>query len=107
MADELADFYVHTAQVRTLTGGGGYGDTYAGTPVTVPCFLDDTRKQVRSTTGDEVVSETTLYCALEHYDTFTPGSQVALSYRSAEVIGVNRRDAPGLPLPEHLEVTLS
>jgi hypothetical protein len=106
VADELADWYVHTITATTDGGTGAYGPI-RGDDITVPCFLDDTRKMVRSTGGEEVVSEATVYCSLDWADTLTPGTAVDLGYRMAEVIGVARRDAPGLDLPAHLEVTVT
>lgn len=106
MADELAGWWVHTVTATPDAAYGSHGPV-AGDPVTVPCFLDDTRRLVRSTTGEQVVSETTVFCALEHVDTLTPGTPVDLGYRTAEVIGQSRHTAPGLDLPEHLEVHLT
>lgn len=106
MADELAAWWVHTVTATPDATYGSHGPT-AGTPVQVPCFRDDTRRLVRSAAGDEVVSETTLYCDLTHADTLAVGTPVDLGYRTAEVIGHARHDAPGLDLPAHLEVHLT
>jgi len=106
MADELADWFVHSVTVTPLLGSGAYGPSY-GPDAVISGFLDDKRQLVRDASGTEVVSQATLYTALEHADTLAPGSRVDLGHRSAEVIGVARRDAPGLDLPEHLEVVLT
>lgn len=106
MADDLADLYVHTVTVTPDAGYGSHGPI-PGTPVEVPCFIDDTRRLVRSTSGEQVVSETTLFCALEHADLLAVGTPVDLGYRTAEVIGQSRHTAPGLDLPEHLETHLT
>lgn len=106
MADPLADWYVHTVTVTPLVGSGAYGDV-EGPPRTVTGFLDSATRLVRADSGEEVVSQATLYTALGNHDAFPPGSTVKLpDGRDTTVIGRARRDAPGLDLPEHIEVTL-
>jgi len=93
----------HTATIEPYLGAGAHGDLF-GPPVTVACFADDKRRRVRSAGGDEVISETTLYCRL---DTDAPaGSRVAVNGRTTHVIQALRRDGGGLPTPDHLEVVL-
>lgn len=104
--DELADWWVHTVTVTPVLGEGAYGPIL-GEPAPLTGFLDDTRKLVRNTAGEEVVSEATFLTALGNADSLAPGSSVDLGYRTAEVIGIARRDAPGLDLPEHVEATLT
>lgn len=104
--DELADWWVHTIEATPVTGQGAYGSTY-GDPVQLTGFLDDTRKQVRNADGDEVVSEATFHTDLGNAEHLAPGTAVDLGYRTAEVITLARRDAPGLDLPEHAEATLT
>lgn len=45
--------------VSTYEGEGSYGPSYAD-EITVWCNVDETRRLVRDSTGDEVVSEVTL-----------------------------------------------
>lgn len=106
MADELADFWVHEVTVTPLTGTGAYGPVY-GAPVLVTGFLEEARKLVRDQAGAEVVSEASFRCALAHADALPPGSRVDVGDRQATVIARARHTAPGLDLPEHLEVALS
>jgi hypothetical protein len=107
MADELADWFVHQVTVTPLLGSGPYGDV-EGPTQTATGFLDSTTRLVRSGSGEEVVSQATLYTAVTVHDLFPPGSSVTLSDgRSTTVVGRSRRDAPGLDLPEHLEVMLA
>lgn len=97
---------IHMVQVETQTDTGPYGDQYAPA-VPVACFVDEARQVVRSSTGAEVVSETTLYCKLDQTDAFAPDSRVTLpDGRVAYVIMAKRRDAGSLGAPSHLEVTL-
>lgn len=105
-ADELAEFYVHTVTVRTLTGGGAWGDEFAD-PVEVPCFIDHTRALVRNGAGAEVISEATLTCSPQDYQHFTPGTEVDLPDRTATVIKAGLADSGALDLPDHTEVTLT
>lgn len=107
MSDPLSDWYVHTVTVTPLLGSGAYGDV-EGPEETVPGFLDSSTRLVRSGTGEEVVSQATLYVALVHHDAFPPGSSVTLpDGRSTTVIGRAKRDAAGLDLPEHVEISLT
>lgn len=103
---DFSEFYVHTVDVETLSGGGPMGDTYAA-PITVPCLIDEERKLVRSATGDEVVSETTLLMDKSHYDKFTPESPVTYRGRRATVISRSLFDSGPLGLPDHCEIRLT
>lgn len=109
MSNDFAEFMVHTITVRALTGSGGMGDTYAD-PVTFSpgtgdaVMVDDHRRLVRSASGSEVTSESTIYDTdLAHAPMYAPGSEVTLpSGRVATVITTAVRDSGGL-LPDHLE----
>lgn len=103
---DFDEWYVHTVDVETLTGGGPMGDTY-GAPVTVPCLIDEQRNLVRSRSGDEVVSETTLLMDKSHYDKFTPESYVTYRGRRATVISRSLFDSGPLNLPDHCEIRLT
>lgn len=92
---------VHTAVIEPYLGAGAHGDLF-GPGVTVQCFADDKRRRVRSPSGDEVISSTTVYCLLA---TVAPtGSRVQVNGRTTFVIEALRRDGGGLPTPDHLEV---
>lgn len=105
-ADELEDFYDETVTVRTLTGGGAWGNTFTET-AGVRCFLDATRAVVRDGQGVEVISETTLTGPPEYADLFTPGSEVVLPDRVAQVIKAAHAKPGKLDLPAHVEVYLT
>lgn len=94
----------HTVTLEPYLGQSAAGPKY-GPAVTVACFVDDTRRLVRNELGDQVISETTLYCVL---DTDAPTkSKVTVNGRQAWVIIAKRRDGGGLPTPDHLEVALT
>ena len=107
MADDLAQFYVHTVTVTPLSGGGSYGDV-EGPPQDVVGFLSSTTRLVRSGSGEQTVAQATFRTSVDHFALFPPSSTVVLpDERVTTVIGRARHDAPGLDLPDHLEVTLA
>lgn len=105
---DLAEFMTDEVTVRTLTGVGGMGETYAA-PYTFNCSVDEKRSLVRAADGSQIVSECTIYDEeLGRTNVWEPGSDVLLpSGRWAKVIGVNRRVPGTFDLPAHLEVTLT
>jgi hypothetical protein len=106
-ADELDDFLVHTVTVRTLTGEGGMGQTFAA-PVEVSCFADDATRLVRGPDAAQVVSGATVYARSDQAHRFAPGSEVDLpSGRTATVITVAHRTGGALDLPDHVEAALT
>lgn len=50
----------HTITVRPYQGTGPYGDVF-GDPTVHQAFVEDRRRLVVSTSGEEVISETTVY----------------------------------------------
>lgn len=105
---ELAEFMTQPVTVRTLTGAGGLGDTFAA-PVVFTVFCDETRSMVRGRDDTQVLSSCTIFDDnLAHAGAWLPGSDVLLpSGRTAKVIAVARRELDALELPEHLEVKLT
>lgn len=103
--DEMAEFYVHIVTLEKFEGAGAYGDIYAA-PRLVACLREGKRRLVRSTTGEETVSETTLYMSVEDGAGFTPGSRITYNGHETHVITNGENDAPGLDLPDHAMVTL-
>ena len=84
--------------VETYSGEGAYGPNFDA-PVTVKVNVDQTRRLVRNSAGDEVVSEATLAVhpaprdettrlLLDAMALFAPESAVTISGRVAKVIGV-------------------
>ena len=92
----------HTATVEAFAGAGANGPVYAAAE-TVRCFREDKRRLVRAPNGEQVVSETTLYCLPG--TVAPPQSRVDLGTRVATVITVADRDGGKLPVPSHVEVS--
>lgn len=101
---------VHTVIVRRYTGDSATGAVFAAAE-TVPCLVEDSRRLVRSDSGQEVVSETTFY-AMPGTAYIPPESEVdipviaGVSARTTTVIVFKNRDGGGLPTPDHVEVNL-
>lgn len=107
MTDELADFWQHTVQVATLQGAGANGSVTAD-PVPVLGFLDGSRKLVRSSTGEQVISESTFYCPPTNVALFLPDSLVTCPDGTVStVIKANLNNSGTLGLPDHLAVSLT
>jgi hypothetical protein len=121
---DLDEFFVHTAKVETYLGEGSNGSVYAAPVVLSPSstppngvFADDSRKLVRNSTGEQVISETTLYTSIDNVALFVEKSRVTMlndpdgddivPQRAALVIKVNANDSGGLDLPDHLAVSLT
>lgn len=108
MTDPLAEFYVHTVDVATLTGRSGSGDEVYAPSVPVLGFLEGSRHLVRSAGGEQVTSTGTFYAPAATAPLFTAGSRVALPGRLGEpsrVITASTNDL-GPDWPEHVEVHL-
>lgn len=93
--------------MRPHTGSGPYGDMF-GEPVNVRAFVEDGRRLVVAASGEEVISETTVYTGL---DPAVPvGSAVTVwqgtsQERTARVITATRHDHPSAW--SHLEIALT
>lgn len=101
----LDEFPSTVITVETLAGTAGAGDLYA-TAVSRPVFLEDKRRQVRDSTGELTISETTLYDGdVTKGDLYEPGSRVTASGRQARVIrcAVNYINDPDV---DHIAVYL-
>ena len=113
--DDLEEFYVHTISVQTLTGSGGMGDTYADPLVLSPdadppsgVMVDDKRRLVRSASGEETTSETTIFGRPALAAVIVAESLVTLpSGRVATVITTSSLDSGAMDLPDHFEANLT
>ena len=105
-ASAIEMFFVHSVDVQTYLGASGVGDSYAAA-VSVACFIDDSTHFVRSSTGEEVVSNTVVYAAEADAAKFTVESKVTANGRVARVITQNSYDSGPLGLPDHVEVHLT
>lgn len=91
--------------IEPYQGAAAWGPLY-GAPVTVRAIVDSKRQLVRNEAGDEVVSSTTLLCPL---GTVAPaGSRVTLPDGTAPtVIAAHTHDGRQLPVPSHVELSLT
>ena len=105
--NDLAEFYVHTAQVEMFLGTNGYGEDTFAAPVSVVCFTDEARKLVRDKAGEQVVSETTLATYPVSAPLFVAGSKVTVNGNESRVIKTKLGDSGTLDLPDHIEVSLT
>ncbi|WP_435109925.1 hypothetical protein [Nocardiopsis synnemataformans] len=93
--------------VEPHLGSGAHGSVY-GAPVTVRALMDAKRRRIRDTEGDEVISETTLRVRLDVAQHFATGSRVTLPDGTMPtVIRADRHDGRQMPVPSHLEVSLT
>lgn len=81
----IIDTMGSTVSVETYSGESGYGPLYAAA-VSVVCNVQSSRKLVRNSSGDEVVSETTLHVAPDDAAAFTPETRVTISSKVSTVI---------------------
>lgn len=98
----------HSIIVRPYLGTGPYGDVFGDPVVVRRVFVEDRRRLVRSTTGEEVISETTVRTRPQVH--IPIGSQVTVwpgtpHERTARVITANRFDHPSSW--SHLEIALT
>ncbi len=90
--------------IKPYAGVTGSGATSYRPDLAVTAIVDDRRRYVRSATGEQVVSETTIMVPLG--TDCPPKSQVVLPTRTTTVITVAAIDGGALPVPSHLEVAL-
>lgn len=109
MASDFADFNTETVSVETASAGAGMGPSFASAVPVAGVQVDEARRLVRDESGQQVVSEASIYDeTLAHATLFTFGSRVTLpTGRVARVIAVKHHTALGLELPAHLEVILT
>lgn len=108
MTSEFDEFMVQTVTVDAYQGEGGMGTVYHPTVGPVPCFIDDTQTLVRTSAGDTVTSETTLWIVdKEWMPSFPPESIVHLPTRDATVIRLSDAESGPLELPDHFRVVLT
>lgn len=107
----VSRFYVHTVTVEQFLGVNGNGvDLFSPAVTLAPpngVYLDDSRKMVRSSKGEIVVSESTLFTTTANAPLFTPDARVTAGGNISRVIKTNVNDSGGLKLPDHCAVTLT
>jgi hypothetical protein len=106
MAEIPAWMLRHEVTVEAYAGTNGFGAPTYAAAVTERALVDEGRKLVRAPTGDEVISEATVFLRLAA--TAPPESRITLpSGRVATVISAKRRDGGGLPVADHLELAVT
>jgi hypothetical protein len=98
----------HSITVRVYLGTGPYGDVFGDPVVIRRVFVEDGRRLVRTATGEEVISETTVRARPREH--IPIGSQVTVwqgtpHERTGRVITANLFDHPSSW--SHLEVALT
>jgi hypothetical protein len=83
-----------TVSVAPLVGEGAYGPVY-GEIVDVPCRASHLRQLVRNASGEEVVSELTLYVKPSDAYHFPVGSTVECDGYASTVLAVAAQGRPG------------
>lgn len=106
-AGELAEFFVHTVSAEHYRGRSGAGVDLYDPAVDLACMVEQKRRFVRSATGEQVVSESTVYGPTSIADTLTPKSRVTYRGQVSTVITVSVFDSAGLDLPDHAAVYLT
>lgn len=94
----------HTITVEPFQGDSAYGPVF-GAPVQVTCRVDESQRLVRSNTGEEVVSSSTVFCDLDV--TIPAGSRVTVSDRTTTVLTVSTFDTGGRSRLDHKEAALA
>lgn len=95
---------VHQITVEPFLGDTAYAPQF-GPPVVVRALVDQQTRRVTDPGGTEVISGSTAICPLS---TVAPAqSRVTLADGTVtRVINAKQRSAPGLPVPQHLELQL-
>lgn len=94
----------HTITVEAYVGTGAHGPIFSA-PVIVTCRVEEMNKLVRSNTGAEVVSSTTIYCDLDV--TIPPESRVTVNGEVTSVLAVSDHNTAGRSRLDHKEVALA
>lgn len=99
------DFLAVEVSVEAYLGEGAKGPTFAPA-ATIPCYLGDGRKVVRGPSGEQVVSQGTLFADPAYQASFPALSKVTGGGRTARVI-TSTLNAIGDPDVDHVEVALT
>lgn len=112
-ADDLADFYVHTASVEMWLGTNGLGEDVLAGAVTIVGFADTARHLVRSSNsqrsadGEQIVSESTFVTYPISEPVFVENSRVTINGHESRVIRTSLGDSGALELPDHVAISLT
>lgn len=99
---------IHEVTVETYQGAGAYGDTYSAA-VPVRCLREEERRLVRNArTGEEVISEVTIFAPIGNASLFAVDSRVTWAGVSTHVLSTSALEGwwPGSSV-DHVEVALA
>lgn len=93
----------HTVVVEPYLGEGGTGPVY-GPPVTVRCHLERSTESQRR--GSDRAPRTSTLCiaGIEHAELLTLDARISDGGARVQVLSRAVHTAPGLPVPEHVEL---
>lgn len=101
----FSDFLGHTVTVEPFEGDGAFGQGYGASTSVSSVMVEHVDRLVRTSTGDDVQSNTRLYVPLESADQFPLESRVTLGGgRQYTVAQTDSFEVYGLP--EHVVVYL-
>lgn len=108
MTNALSSTYVLTVTVDTYLGTTASGPAWAANNER-RCFVEESTKLVRDSSGNEVVSSATVFDNLDARTIYTTGSKVTLpSGRTARVLALSVFDSGSLNLGlDHVEAHLT
>lgn len=102
--DFLINRIGHTVQVERFEGNGATGRVYAEA-TTETCYVERGRTSVRTPDNKQVVAVARLFFK-ESVADIPAESRITVDGVQSEAIAVYRRDAGGLPTPNHVEVAI-
>lgn len=103
---DLQTWWVDTVQVETYQGETPNGPQWAAA-VSVPCFVDETLRLVRTRDGDEVASGSTVFADASWLATFPEQSRVTYDGRTSTVITCETLTTEGLAFGlDHIQAHL-
>lgn len=109
----VAQLFKQHVSLETYLGANSYGDTFADA-VTITCAYFAETKIVRTASGEEVTSSTTVYAAIATAPDedsvagqFAPGSRVTIGGKVAHVLATKRLELPAPRSAHHVEVNLT
>lgn len=107
MGRGIARFFTQAIVLEPYLGSDSAGADVFGAPVTVLGYLDGKRQLVRGSDGEQVVSNSTVYCPLDAAASAPPNSRVTIAGVVSRVLTANPNGGvTGVRLPDHLAIAL-
>lgn len=102
----VAVFFNEPVVVETWQGEDGQGRDRWAAPTTVLGYAEQRRTLVRLSDTETVTAQSVVYTFSDYASMFTVGSKVTCGVYSGKVVALASYGSNGLPLPEHIAVTL-